>query len=426
MDRQRDIGNLLTQAKSGDNMAFQKLYDLVCNYNLYIIRNLVKNEQDAEDILQDTCIKIYERLDQVQNTKLYSFLSWSGRIASNTALDFLRKKKPMLFSEIEQEGESDFIPFEIEDIQPERQPELVLDQKETSEIVQELLKQLSDEQRICVMMFYLQDMSIREIAESIQCSENTVKSRLNYARKKIQAQEEFLEKKGISLRGLAPLFLLGYLLRQEMASAAEAGSMLAQNPLLWQKLFSGEAWSAGRTDQTGGIPNAETERSPVSAGTPAAIGSRRLAALLLTGGLVIGGLLGSYLWIQSKQTHLPASSHGRTPSVSVSPQTMSSAPEVENTSDTDAAGATAAASETVQPTEAASAVEVTPAVESGPTAEPTSKPTRKPKAKPTRKPTSKLKAKPTRKPTSKPKPTKRQEDDLNLEEDTGGLDDGWE
>lgn len=384
MESQRDIGELIAQAKTGDNKAFQELYELTCSHNFYLIQKIVKNVSDAEDVLQDTWIKIYENLDQVRDTKLKSFVSWSGKVASNTALDFLRKKKPMLFSDMEKEGDSEPIPFEVQDYKIENQPELAFDQKQTSEIVQELLEGLSDDQRICVMMFYLQEMSIREIAENIGCSESTVKSRLSYARKKIQAQEEVLEKKGITLRGLAPLLLLGWLLRNEMANARTTERLARLGLQRWSQMqMPSRASEAGKEwMKSGGEKLAKA-------------GMKKLVMALVSGTLVIIGVFGGFVWMRS-QEESPAQQEA--PSETVSPVV------------------------TEQPAE-----EPTPEVTEAPTEEPTEKPTPKPTKKPTPKPTKKTTPKPTRKPTPKQtkKPEKNPLDGLEQEDDPNDLDSGW-
>lgn len=68
---------------------------------------------------------------------------------------------------------------------------------------------------MCILMFHFEGASIREIAEAMECSENTVKSRLNYGRKAIKKKSEELQKKGCKLYSMAPLPLLLFLLRKE-------------------------------------------------------------------------------------------------------------------------------------------------------------------------------------------------------------------
>lgn len=194
MSYSQDISELLRRAREGEHGAFQQIYELTYSKNYFLVYKMVKNEQDTLDILQDTYIKMYERLGQVQGLQLASFLSWSGKIATTTALDFMRRRKRIVFSE----------PGEIEEILPaydgagygsvEGMPEKALEQKEISELVQRVLDTLPDEQRVSVIMYYLQEMSIREIADCAGCPESTVKSRLSYAKKKIRAcmKKEFL------------------------------------------------------------------------------------------------------------------------------------------------------------------------------------------------------------------------------------------
>ena len=203
--------------QKGDMDAYSWLYQETYNRNYYIVQRMVGNEQDTLDILQDAYVKVYQNIHSFHYTGPASFASWTGKIASNTALDFLRKKKMILFSDWNQEGEED-IELEFEDESIEGRPDLVLEQKETTKIVSELLGCLSEEQRVCVVMRYFQEMKISEIAAQCGCTENTVKSRLNYAKKHLSAQKEMLERKGIRLYNVAPFALLVFLLRQDASA----------------------------------------------------------------------------------------------------------------------------------------------------------------------------------------------------------------
>lgn len=98
---------------------------------------------------------------------------------------------------------SDDSDVEFEDIlENENQefiPEESVDYDETKKIMQGILDQLPDEQRLCVLMYYYDELSVKEIAETLGCSTRTVKSRLNYARKYIKKECEKQEKKGTKL-----------------------------------------------------------------------------------------------------------------------------------------------------------------------------------------------------------------------------------
>lgn len=187
MGQNEDIRDLLLRAQKGDQRAFQRIYELTYSKNYFLVYKMVKNEQDTLDILQDTYIKVYQRLGQVKEMQLYSLAAWSGRIATTTALDFMRKRKKIMFSERGQIEEVLPAYGEVQYCDVESLPEPALEQKEISRLVQELLNVLPDKQRVCVNMYYFQEMSIKEIADCAGCSENTIKSRLSYAKKKIQA-----------------------------------------------------------------------------------------------------------------------------------------------------------------------------------------------------------------------------------------------
>lgn len=176
--------------------AFSWLYKETYERNYYIVIKMVRQEQDAMDILQDTYVKVFQKMSSFTYSGSQSFASWTSKIASNTALDFLRKKKMVLFSELS--TEEDIPELEFEDETARNQPELALDQKETTRIVHELMDCLSEEQRVCVIMRYIRQMKISEIAIECNCSENTIKSRLNYARKRLLSEKESLEKKELT------------------------------------------------------------------------------------------------------------------------------------------------------------------------------------------------------------------------------------
>lgn len=86
--------------------------------------------------------------------------------------------------------------FQIEDERIENRPELSYTHEETGRLVRQMISSLSEEQRHCILMYYMENMSIRELAEALRCSENTVKSRMNYGRKNLKAKGTKLQEKG--------------------------------------------------------------------------------------------------------------------------------------------------------------------------------------------------------------------------------------
>lgn len=219
-------------AKRREEAGYQFLYESTYRDKYYIALKYMKNEDDALDVLQDAYMKAFDKLDTLYEAE--KFPAWLGMIVANTAKNALAKKKPVLFSEMGTENEDgDAFEYQIEDENIGNQPELSYTKEETRELVQQLIDSLSEEQRLCILMFHIEEMSIREIAEILDCSENTVKSRLNYGRKNLKTKAEELEKQGYKLYGIAPLPLLLYLLRVECA-AYQPGADIAQL-LVFQK-----------------------------------------------------------------------------------------------------------------------------------------------------------------------------------------------
>ncbi|MGN1165948.1 MAG: RNA polymerase sigma factor [Lachnospiraceae bacterium] len=205
------------KAKQGENDAFTFLYEQTYQKAYYIALKYLKNETVAQDVLQEAYVAAFKSLEQLDDPE--KFPAWLSRIVATRSLNELKKKNPMLFSETENEEGQD-ISETFEDDRVDTQPELSIDQKETQRLIREIIEALSEEQRVCITMFYLDDMPVKEIAEILQVSENTVKSRLNYGRQKIKDKVLELEKKGTKLYGLAPIPFFLLLCREE-ASAAE-------------------------------------------------------------------------------------------------------------------------------------------------------------------------------------------------------------
>ncbi len=211
---------LINKAKLGDQQAMGELYKRTYN-NVYLtIKTMVKSQDTVLDILQDSYVKGFKKLSQLQDPN--KFRAWIKTIAHNTTVDYLRKTKPIMFSTMSTDDE-EIIDFE--DNRLENIPEIVVDQKETARLINEILETLNDEQRLVISMFYYQQMSIKEIAQIIDVSENTVKSRLSYGRKRIELKVKELEKSGTKLYSLAPLPFLLLLFKNMDIQASELPSI---------------------------------------------------------------------------------------------------------------------------------------------------------------------------------------------------------
>lgn len=231
-----DYCEAVALAKQGREEGYRFLYETTYKSKYYLALQYMKDEDAAQDVLQEAYMRAFSRLDMLEQPEAFS--GWLGKIVGNTAKNMLQKKNPLLFSEMAEEEEDVPFLYEQEDESPEYQPELSYTRRETQELVHEMIDALSEEQRVCILMYEIEGISIREIAAALNCSENTVKSRLNYGRKNIKKRAEELQKKGYKLYGLAPLPLLLYLLRTDAECLAAEGMLEAGQGELATRLFS--------------------------------------------------------------------------------------------------------------------------------------------------------------------------------------------
>ena len=200
-DDKQDRIELVQRAVEGDKEAFTNLYTLTYSEVYHIVKVFIHNEDTAQDIVQETYYKSLRKIKQLKEPD--KFPVWIKKIAVNTAKAHLRKVDWVLFSEADGEGGKSIA--ELQDERLEHIQEIVVDQAETKKLIDQILGELDEKQRMVVGMFYYEQMSVNEIAEALNCSVNTVKSRLNYARKKIGKEIAELEKKGVILRTAAPI-----------------------------------------------------------------------------------------------------------------------------------------------------------------------------------------------------------------------------
>ena len=208
MSMERSIGELVIQTKNRDEKAAEELIRLTEGRAYAVARALCRNEQDAKDVVQDCYMKAFSQLDKLNDPS--RFEQWLSSMVRNACYDLFRSSayaKTNVFSDMSAENEDgDVIELEPIDMHSTYQPEVSLDEKTKKEIVFDILAKLPDDQRAAIVCMYYEDMKISDIAKEMQCSENTIKSRLNYARKKIAEEVELYEKKyDIRLYNVAPL-----------------------------------------------------------------------------------------------------------------------------------------------------------------------------------------------------------------------------
>ena len=213
---------LITRARKKDNEAIAEIIQLTERKAYFIAYKVVNNEATAKDIVQEAYIQAFQKLDQLSDDS--KFESWFNQIVSHKALDYTKSKqgknKPVEFSSLD--DEEDRLEFEanIKNDKASFEPEASMNYKELQEGVQGVLSELPENQRLALMMYYFEDMSVSEIADVYGVSGNTVKGYLAYGRKKIKNIIEAMREKGVSFYGVAPMPFLTWMLHDQMAKTA--------------------------------------------------------------------------------------------------------------------------------------------------------------------------------------------------------------
>ena len=211
-------------AQNGDADAFSRVYNATVKTAYFVAKRILvdESEEAVEDVLQDSSVAIYTNINTFSTG---NFQGWVDVIVANRAKNYLKKKKPMLFSQMESEDE-DAPELQFEDENIEFRPDEQMDYSETKRLVMEIIDGLSEEQRTAVVLYYFDEMSVKDIAAACECSENTIKSRLNYARKNIKEKVEELEKKGTKLYCFPLVPFLYWLLKEEFKATTVSAAVL--------------------------------------------------------------------------------------------------------------------------------------------------------------------------------------------------------
>lgn len=165
---------LIRKAKLGDTEAFRVVVENYQNYAFHLAYRFLHCEADAMDIVQESFIRAWQHLPRFNPKN--SFTTWLYRIVVNCAFDRLRKKRRK--SEIPLDWAPDII--------AEDNPESALIRHEAIRRIWNMAERLPQKQRKVFVLRDLQELSIREVAEILRCTEQTIKSHLYYARKKIR------------------------------------------------------------------------------------------------------------------------------------------------------------------------------------------------------------------------------------------------
>lgn len=168
---------LLNAYQSGDSGAISQLIDRHRKRVSDYIRMMVKDEDVADDIFQETFIKVVRFIDEKRYTDNGKFLSWVLRIAHNQVIDYFRQSKQQ--NKVTEADAGYDILNSLKFADRTVEDDIVSSQIESD--IRKLIDTLPPEQREVVKMRYYSDMSFKEIAEQTEVSINTALGRMRYA-----------------------------------------------------------------------------------------------------------------------------------------------------------------------------------------------------------------------------------------------------
>ena len=208
----KTIKELVLSAKNGNKKAFDKLYKLTSNDVWFTCVSLLKDEENAKDIMQETYITAFLKLDTLKDEE--KFCGWLTAIATN-------KSKNKLKGKVEYQIDDEVLIVETETDELMLPEEYITKAEKRKVLLQIMEDTLSFNQYQTVLMFYFDEMSISEIAQGLEISEGTVKSRLNSSRAKMKtAIEDYEKKSGDKLHGVVVVPFFTTIFKEEAKSLA--------------------------------------------------------------------------------------------------------------------------------------------------------------------------------------------------------------
>ena len=267
----KTIKELVLSAKNGNKKAFDKLYKLTSNDVWFTCVSLLKDEENAKDIMQETYITAFLKLNTLKDEE--KFCGWLTAIATN-------KSKNKLKGKVEYQIDDEVLIAKTETDEL-MLPEEYINKAEKRKVLLQIIEDtLSFNQYQVVLMFYFNELSIAEIAQTLEISEGTVKSRLNSSRAKMKtAIEDYEKKSGDKLHGVVVVPFFTTIFKEEAKSLAV--------PNITIKLPNGQTLA---TSATKGIATGakSTVSSIVKATTTATVKTKVIA--VVCGATILAGI----------------------------------------------------------------------------------------------------------------------------------------
>ena len=180
-----ELKQIVKQVKKGNKEAFALIieaYEARIHQHCY---RMLGSFHEAEEVTQETFVKAYTNIHSFKQKQ--NFTPWLYRIATNTAIDWMRKKKPLyILDQPIAVGEN--VTFLDQMEHPTSTPEEQLENKEVQDEVQHYLLQLPEKYRAVLVLKYIDELSLQEISEVLDLPTGTVKTQLHGGRETLRKQ----------------------------------------------------------------------------------------------------------------------------------------------------------------------------------------------------------------------------------------------
>lgn len=180
----RDM-ELVLAARAGSSAAFEELQGRYSRRLFQRIFSMTRNREDAEDALQDTFLHAYMALHSFEGRS--QFATWLTKIAINSALMTLRRRRRKAEVSFDLSSESEENPLTFEVCDPALNPEQICDRRQQYYCMLRAVQELHPKLRATILISMKQECSMNEIARSLDVPVTTVKSRLHRARKQLNS-----------------------------------------------------------------------------------------------------------------------------------------------------------------------------------------------------------------------------------------------
>jgi RNA polymerase sigma-70 factor, ECF subfamily len=199
----QDDRELISRFKEGDRIAFKELVTRYQQRLFAVAYGIVRDEEAALDIVQETFIKVHKNLHTFQGAS--SFYSWVYRIATNLSIDYRRAKKRRSehteYDDSQKLGEEADYAAYLTPAYSRSNPAKELEQRQVGQLLDVALEQLSDKLRTVFILREVEGCSYQEIADTVGIPIGSVMSRLFHARQRLaEFLRPHLENSGVASR----------------------------------------------------------------------------------------------------------------------------------------------------------------------------------------------------------------------------------